>query len=198
MIRISGIFFIAVLVVAICIKDHSRNLLPEYFSDHEIEDLNKLIDFIIEQTSKDCNAQSTECLYQYFDQFKNLSANDPVQFNISQESQKKLLLKIDKNLFEEIWTYCEGTRSVTKDSVFVTRSLCIRSDSRFAQLLEESSKLNSKLEEYYKPFEWVGTYGPSMNTVLIKQPYRFDFNSKHELLIVTVHLLTLNHPVDNK
>jgi hypothetical protein len=67
--------------------------------------------------------------------------------------------------------------------------------SNFAfKYLTDVMKENSSVKIYGEPIEIGVGYTTSMNALLLMQPERFNFDSETEMLIVAIHILTLNYP----
>jgi hypothetical protein len=191
--RFLVISIVILLILSGC--NQRDDFISKHYSKDEIKELDKLSSFIIDEMSKDCEDKTENCLYQYFNQFDNIGANEEFGFNISQDSLKALLDNIDKTLFDDIWIFCDLQRSMARDSSLITiRQLCIKHDGRFGALLKDVTENKEELGIYGEPFKIVGDYTPSMNGTLLKYPERFDFKSKDEFLLVTIHLITLSYP----
>lgn len=192
MIRSLIIAFLTLLLLNGC--NQSGNLIEKHYSNDELAELDNLSDFIIDEMSKDCEGLLQDCLYQYFEQFKGIGANEEFGLKISQDAQKRLIDNLDKTLFDDIWIVCKVQRSTGSDSLIKIRQLYINHEGRFARFLMEMTENRNELRAYAEPFKFVRDYTPAMNSTLLKSPDRFDFLSKDEFLLVTTHLLTLNYP----
>lgn len=192
MIRSLIIAFLTLLLLNGC--NQSGNLIEKHYSNDELAELDNLSDFIIDEMSKDCEGLLQDCLYQYFEQFKGIGANEEFGLKISQDAQKRLIDNLDKTLFDDIWIVCKVQRSTGSDSLIKIRQLCINHEGRFARFLMEMTENRNELRAYAEPFKFVRDYTPAMNSTLLKNSGQFDFQSKDEFLLVTIHLLTLNYP----
>lgn len=180
-----------------CSPQKEQNSIREYFDEQEIKQLELLMNFVRNEITNDCNSEYDECIATYFNQYKDLPASaSNIDFGISKENEKLLLQKIDKTLFNKIWGYCEGFNTTSKKERVKTKSLCLNSEGKFAELLLSTTKSKATLQIYGEPLEHAGDYAPSMNALLLKQSERFDFESETEFLLITIHLLTLNYPVE--
>jgi hypothetical protein len=187
--------YICILVYAVCFGCSEKNdLLHEYYNPAEIKQLHKLIDFTKNELSKNCNKEKTSCMLGFFDQFKDLGANQDLDIPISVYGELKLLRSIDPDLFNDIWVKCKGNRSRGKDKVTQVEKICLNPDGRFVQLLIDAKNRYPHLENYGSHFEVIKDYTPAMNALLLKYPETFNFESNDELLIVAIHILTLNYP----
>lgn len=167
-----------------------ENLISKFYTDNEIEELDKIKTFVINQMSESCTEKSKECLYQYFDKFKKLRAADEVEIGFSIDAQKELINSLDEKLFNDIWYYCV----VEGGTLANTKLLCINSRGRFSEFLAELTSKNEKIKGYGETLQNSGgDYSPYMNATLLKEPERFNLHSRDEMLIVAIHLLTLNY-----
>ncbi|SMG53872.1 hypothetical protein SAMN05661096_04111 [Marivirga sericea] len=189
------ILYLTLLFVS-CSHQEEQNSIQQYFDEQEIKHLELLMNFVRNEITADCKSEYEECISKYFNQYEDLPANaSDIDLGISKEKEKELLTKIDKSLFDKIWIYCEGSKATSKkDKRVKIKSLCINSKGKFAELLLSTTKSKDTLQIYGKPFEYLGDYSASMNSLLLKQSERFDFESKREFLLITIHLLTLNYP----
>lgn len=71
-------------------------------------------------------------------------------------------------------------------------TICPKMNGQFANFLTDYCGKTRRLAGYGDAFEQTGSYTPSMNAQLIKNPASFNFDSEAELLLITIHLLTLN------
>ncbi len=173
----------------------SEGLINKHFTKSEIIELDKLSKFFIEQVSSSCDVNRRDCLSLYFSKFKDLPASaTTLDLMISQELESQLLTNIDQSVFNHIWTTCINQRILNKDSVVNVQTICINQNGKFSKFLTEVIREHSSLKIYGKPFAIGAGYTASMNAILLKQPERFDFDSETEMLIVAIHILTLNYP----
>ncbi|MCE7995607.1 MAG: hypothetical protein HEP71_26750 [Roseivirga sp.] len=195
MLNIYRVPLLFILILTSCgLSQNKEDIIHKYYSDNEIAQLDKLIDFVIKEVSKDCNQSITDCFMGYFQQFEDLAASAEIEPNLSVSKQKALLNQLAQPLFEDIWTFNQWQRSVEIDSVQNILVLSPRHDGKFARFLIEVTKNHDKLAGYGNTFKEMGDYMPSMNGQLIQIPQSFNFESKDELLLLVIHLLTLNHP----
>ncbi|MFC4874789.1 hypothetical protein [Negadavirga shengliensis] len=107
--------YICILVYAVCFGCSEENdLLHEYYNPAEIKQLHKLIDFTKNELSKNCSNEKTSCILGFFDQFKDLGANQDLNIPISVDKELKLLRSIDLDLFNDIWAKCKGKDTEVK------------------------------------------------------------------------------------
>ncbi|TXE11036.1 hypothetical protein [Algoriphagus aquimarinus] len=187
-----GAIFLSISLIAIVKefgKDESKTQLETYFEPNQIEELNKLTEFVIGQIIKDCGGDQASCFNKYFDRFNGY---DYEITGISKSKQSELLDSLSPVLFSDIWAICKGTRSYSEDSVVNVESLCPKTGGRFGSFLIDYCSNNNRLAAYGNTFEMAGDYPPSMTVQLLENPSTFDLSSKEELLLISVHLLTLN------
>ncbi|WP_200975837.1 hypothetical protein [Echinicola sp. 20G] len=178
-----------------CAQNNRENqFMAQFYSKKEIAELDQLAQFIKNEISGNCIKTPEECFDHYFDQFKSLGANEEVDLEISKKSEQSFLANFDKSLFQDIWIFCDGQRSVGEDSLINVRRLCINPKGRFASFLLKLTENHNQLNAYGETFKYTGDYTPSMNMLVLKQPEKIDFQSKDEFLLLTVQLLTLNYP----
>ena len=191
-----SILSVALFVLFIrCSKSSAEeNLIEKYYNNDEIEQLELISEFVIEQMSKGCEVKSQECLYRFFDKYEEVirSAGD-VELGFSQSFQKELLNTLDKDFFNDIWYICEVEKRISSNERILVKELCIKTTGRFSKFLADFTSENEKLKGYGETLQLAGGYSPSMTATLIMEPERFNFQSKEEMLIVAIHLFTLNY-----
>ncbi|WP_258105885.1 hypothetical protein [Marinoscillum sp. MHG1-6] len=165
--------------------------LSNYFESTQITELNQLTEFVVNELTADCEGNRTDCLKSYFDQFKN-SGYD-FELGISKSKQAELLNSLSESTYDNIWSTCRGTRSFSRDSVVNILSICPNMKGGFTNFLTSYCAKTDRLTSYGDAFEQAGSYSPAMNAQLIKNPDSFNFNSEAELLLISVHLITLNN-----
>lgn len=170
----------------------STDELGNYFEPTHIEELNKLTEFVVNELTADCEGSQTDCLEAHFNQFKG-SGYDFEITAISQSKQSQFLNTLSKSTYNEIWSTCRGTRSFSPDSIVNIESICLNTNGAFAKFLTTYCSNNKRLADYGYAFEQAGDYTPSMNSQLLKHPSTFNLNTKAELLLISIHLLTLNN-----
>lgn len=173
-------------------KDVTKTQLDDYFVANQIEELNRLTEFIVGQITINCDGDQASCINKYFDRYKGYNYEIT---GISKPMQSELLSSLSPDVFNDIWAICKGTRSYAEDSVVNVESLCPKTDGRFGSFLKDYCSTNNRLAAYGNTFEMAGDFPPSMTTQLLENPSSFDLSSKEELLIISIHLITLNQEV---
>jgi hypothetical protein len=165
--------------------------LDSFFESNQIDELNRLTNFIIDELSSDCNYEQVKCLTSYFDQYKE-PGYDFQLTGISKERQNELLNSLSESTYNNIWTTCIGQKSISKDSIVNIESICPNMNGKFADFLVNYCSKHERLTDYGYAFQQAGDYSPAMNSQLFKQPTVFDFESEAELVLISIHLITLN------
>lgn len=188
---IKGLKFIAVCL-ALWSCSSSTDELDNYFETTQLEELNRLTEFVVTKLIIDCDNDRTACLIAYFDRLKE-AGHDFELTGISQSEQDELINSLSGTTYNDIWTTCTKRRSFSRDSIVNVESLCPNMNGRFANFLTNYCSKTDRLTDYRDAFKQAGSYSPAMNAQLIKNPESFDFSSQAELLLISVHLLTLNN-----
>ena len=112
------IYFLSILLFINCDKKENLaykemkadKLLSESFTDNELKDLAKLVDFFESQICLDKNVSKEECYFNFNQDkinttFKNYKTknNEFITIPINYKLQTKLYKKIDSTFFKEIW-----------------------------------------------------------------------------------------------
>ena len=176
------------LVVWSC--SSSTDELANYFDSTEIEELKQLTQFVVGELAADCEGNQTDCLQFYFDQLRN-SGYDFDLTVISKLEQSKLLSSLSESTSKDIWSTCKGSRPTENGRVDL-EAICPNMNGKFAYFLIDYCAKTDRLTSSADAFEQAGFYSPAMNAQLIKNPDSFNFKSEAELLLISVHLLSLN------
>ncbi len=91
----------------------STDELGNFFEPTQIEELNKLTEFVVYELTADCEGSQTDCMEAYFNQFKG-SGYDFEITAISQSMQSQFLNTLSKSTYNEIWSTCRGRRSFSQ------------------------------------------------------------------------------------
>jgi len=182
------------IAISSCESQTKSVALEDYYTSRETLELQKLIDFVDQEITKNCVDSKLDCYNLFFDQFENLEANADLQLPLSKTGELHLLQTLDPSIFNDIWRYCEYKRSYKKDSSIFLQSICLNPKGRFSKFLINLTKDHEKLNNYGRPFEITGDYTPAMNGILLKNHDSFDIESQNELFLMAIHLLTLNYP----
>lgn len=187
--------YIHILIYAMFIGCSEKpDLLNEYYKPDEVKQLYKLINFTKNELSKNCGKVTTSCMIEFFDQFKDVGANQEFEIPIDADQELELLNSIDEQLFHDIWINCTWERHRGKDNVMQVEKICLNPDGRFVKLLIDAKERYPHLKNYGQQFKEIKGYTPAMNSILLKYPETFNFESNDQLLIVAIHILTLNYP----
>lgn len=196
--RLINPIIVSVTLLALLINGCSKPsaneyLIDRFYSKKEIEELDKITNFVINEMSKDCDGRSVDCLYQYFDKFKELRAADDIQVGFSMEAQKVLIESLDERLFYDIWGYLEVEKSTFTGKKVSYSVLAINTNGRFSKFIAELTSENESVRQYGESLSLAGGFTPYMDATLLKQSERFKLESRNEMLIVAIHLFTLNY-----
>ena len=190
------ILFLVTISLTACINKEQQKDLNDFFNEKELQEINHLTSFVRQQIMDSCAADFENCVQQYFKDFEqqDLSSQE-VDYRIAKAEQLQLLESLDQDVFQEIWGYCEGSMASEIEGERVNvKSVCINAQGKFAELLKYRTDAVDTLRIYGEAFEYVNDYTPSMNALLLLQSHRFDYSSDIDFLLISVHLLTLNHP----
>lgn len=80
-------------------KDTPKTELETYFDPNQIEELNKLTEFVIGQITNDCEGDQVSCINKYFDRYNGY---DYEITGISKSKQSELLDSLSPVLIRDI------------------------------------------------------------------------------------------------
>jgi hypothetical protein len=177
-----------------CTGQSELGTLEAYFRPDEIVEIQMLIDFVEKEIMTNCKHSKQLCYKGFFDEFQNMEANMDLELPLSKSGQLQLLENLDAAIFNDIWRICENEKSFKKDSTVLIQRICPNSEGRFARFLTDLTMKHRKLAQYGSSFEATGDFTPAMNGILLKHHDWFDIESQDELVLLAIHLLTLNYP----
>lgn len=169
----------------------NKNTLENNFEPNEILELKRITGFVIGSLTKNCDQDQPTCILNYLDKIQELNYEFELK-EITKSEQEEFLNSLSKETFNDIWSICRGRKSISKEIVLQTESLCLNTKGKFSKFLIKYCSQKERLSAYGNTFEHAGDYTPSMAGQLFGNPTSFDLNSKEELLLISIHLLTLN------
>jgi hypothetical protein len=175
-------------MIAFSCGRNKEKVLATYFSETEIHEIKKIIDFVVEEIVYECNGTSQFCYDEYFKKLANLSPYEDVDIKIDKVKQKKILNEISDDLKWDIWSFCQGVEYVKNKN----QTLCANTNGRIGQIIVDLQKDNKKFKSYAETFHYIGGFTPSLNAGMLRGYYKFNFDSEVEMFVLAVHLLTMN------
>ena len=189
-----------ILAVSTCLSINcSRKSIPlaDVFSNSELIEVNKIIkfydDFVVSKTN---DHESIEKAYMdFFDKKLDVDQINIDSLRPSFKERISLYKKLDPNVLSEffqitdsVWYY-KGQPPMQRIKVQVPYSFILNNHGKYMLLLENLSKRNDFLKNYYESAARVGDLGPSNYSAILKNFNKFDFSKKEERLIVIINLL---------
>lgn len=178
------------ILLALWSCSSSTDDLANYFEPTQIAELNELTELVVTELTANCEGNQTDCLKFYFDQFKEIGHD--LELGIPKSKQNELLNSLSEQTYNDIWSTCKGSRPTENGRVNI-ETICPNMNGQFADFLTDYCSKTERLADYGNAFEQSGDFSPAMTAQLVKNSETFDFNSREELLLVSVHLLTLNN-----
>jgi len=188
------ILFILVIILSqfnfSCKSQYSVNELNKSFSNEEIADLNKIVDFFKNEMCLYTNSDFKNCYKRIPHEYLEATGN-PFWININFEKQRKLYNQISKSTFNKIWMFCK-TRNYTNG--LESKSICAISNGEYYNYLKNIGNKNPRIAKYAEQINASGDF-LSMNFHywnILKLKKYFDLNDPNIQLILAIHYLSLN------
>lgn len=173
-------------------QDSRLNLIA-YFSQSEINDLNKLTDFFqSELCGKTDQNEYRKCLMESFPQNSELYEYC-VSGQISYRKQKRTFKTIKQSTFEKIWALCPSTLLITKPH-YEYQSICFSGNPQIIEFFKVVGEENEYLKYYGEKLEKIGSFdsGTYLTQSIIGQPKKWNLDNRNVQIIIAIHYLTQN------
>ena len=213
--QMTKFIFVFLLIFSSCTtydtekKLNSNLTVTDCFTQEEIKDLAKLLDFFNEQigVSKGMDKKEIiECYDSFVERMYETMETGNFDIRISFDKQKEIYNQISDSLFNQIWRF--GERHIwERDSPSGTfkysdtlRYIDCRMDGKYAKFLKEFGKENEMAEAYSESLETSGGISPTLifGILRIKKHHQYDLNDIRLQLVLAIHYLTLNDQYERK
>ena len=170
-------------------KMNDYSTVTDYFTQEEIKDLAKLLDFFNEQIcvsfGKD-KKNTLECYDHFIRSVYEMVPEGYFDFKISFEEQQEIYKQICDSLFLQIWGVATF---VGRNSPDTLKLIDLRGDGKYMKFLNELGKEYEMINTYCENFRLAGGTSVSMveNIINIKEKYHYDLNDTRLQLVVAIH-----------
>lgn len=197
----SIIFFISCFKTEISTYEKMKldKLLSESFTDNEIRNLAKIVDFFEEQISEEVKGNNTETNYNKFlkaDSIRYLDKNEMYWFDY--KKQVKLYSILDSTFFNSFWNIGTGIvnpkhQNALKYQYFHLKVFENNDLSKYAKFISKLSKKNKFVKEYYERVEVINDFFNPVSPINLTLNHN-NFNKKDVKirLIYSFHYLNIN------
>jgi hypothetical protein len=175
-------------IITFSCESNKEKGLAAYFSENEIYEIKKIVDFVVEEIGSGCNGTPQFCYEEYFKILANFSPYEDVDLRIDKIKQEKFLNEISDDLKSDLWITCYGGKYIK----YKNPALCANTSGRIGEIVIDLKKRNKKFKSYSETFHYIGGFTPSLNAGMIRGYYKFNFDSEVEMFVLAVHLLTMN------
>ena len=201
------IYFLSILLFINCDKKENLTykemkadkLLSESFTDNELKDLARIVDFFESQICSDKNLPKEEC-YLNFNQekiniaFKNYETknNEFITIPINYKLQEKLYKKIDSNFFKEIWIH-----PVTGDDITGKSKkrdwYVINLFGEYSKFMKKTGDVNNDIffKNIYENFNLSNELSSSLNIIETQKLSINDYKDIKKKLYFSIYYLNL-------
>ena len=201
------VFLFTILLFLACSENESKTLkemksdklLSESFTENELENLAKIVDFFDNHISKVTNEENFEKAYTKFlkqDSIRLVDNNEVYRFDY--KKQQELYLTLDTVFFNDFWIKGIGVDNPrsNKEIKYAYFYLNVYNDkglSKYSKFLSEFSNDNNFIKKYFELIKVTNAYlNPSSIVDLILEHNDFDKNDVKIKLIYSLHYLNLN------
>ncbi len=168
------------------------------FNSNEIEDLQLLFNFFIENICSSKEKENLDACYDNF--FKNMEKGfdtGNMELTWDFENQKRIYHQFSDSTFNEIWSYGKSwnNRNYPKDTF---RTVNINLNGKYFDFLKRVGKKDTIIRTYYETLEASGDLPPSLVAGLIKNYNSYNVEDVRVKFIIAIHYLTLNDQYKRK
>ena len=180
-----------------CKSQYSTSELKNNFTESEIEDLNKIREFFIDETCVNSQNDFEDCFKKIPHDYLQAYGNGFWE-NINFERQSELYNQISKSTFDKIWSFCTSEYRTEPKKKYKT--LCALSGGKYNDYLFEFGKKNKRIGEYAKSLNDYGDFSSHDLTTweIVNNRKYFKLNDPNIQLILAIHFLTLNDQLKRK
>ena len=208
------IYFLSILLFINCDKKENLTykemkadkLLSESFTDNELKDLARIVDFFESQICLDKNVSKEECYFNFNQERINTAFKDyetkknefivPINYKL----QEKLYKKIDSTFFKEIWI-----NPVTKYSMeekFKKRDWYVLNlFGKYSKFMKKTGEVNNDLffKNIYENFNLSNQLSPTLTIIETQKLSIKDYKDIKKKLYFSIYYLNLKEKeVKNK
>lgn len=177
------------LIAVNCSQKTSSTELEDNFTETEVKDLYKLVNFFQEQMCnsnsnfKRCMDSLTPILGEYGWQ--------PILKNVDYQEQQKIYESFESNVFNEIWSIC---KSRNPREGWERKSLCLNPNGKYINFLEDLGKRNGVLEAYKNSLLAAGDFMDiqRIEYEIYNKLERIDLNDPDIQVLIAIDYLTQN------
>ena len=185
---------VIILVILFISCSTNRNLssskqVNSTFKKTEINDIKTIINFFEQSICKDFNNDCESCYKAFNKRMLEEANNGKFGLNIPYDSQMKMYKKLNKALFNEIWSYGYSWKPNSKDTIKI---ISINFNGKYFNFLKELGNSNTIINRYYEDLQSSGEITPLMINRLINEYDKYDTESIEIRLFYAIHYLILN------
>lgn len=190
------VFLLFVSITSFSCKKENLATNPKInsvFEKDEVQDLSKILDFFEQQICSteelDIN-NNTLCYTHYLKKLKVAEITGNIEIGISVETQRQLYNQINDSTLNQIWVFHKSSRRNSSDTLKQAKGL--RYDGKYVAFLQELSKDNPAIKQYYETFIAVGAISPSMINSILVDYKNYNIKDRSVKFVIAIHYLTLN------
>ncbi len=180
----------------------SDNLMAKFFTNDELKDLAKIVDFFESQMCKSegKNQSSKDCYKGFVEKDSTLYMKGSFHTFIDYKEQKNLYKNIDSIFFNDLWFEGEETRFYGEEKPYKYNSYSLKIyDSKYFKFVKEISNENKIVSEYIESVEIANDFSSHSPLVFLSYYYnRYNFKDVKIRLIYAFYYLNINESYINR
>lgn len=167
---------------------HQDIVLKKYFEPNEIAELDSIRVYFNEQILYHCQDSKglASCYRQFFELLRHQRSLDTL---LSYEKQWKFYPKIDRQVFNSIWSYAVHRANETSSRKYYN-SIDYAPEGRYRKFLKEVSEDEPYFKQYVEPITSSGTLPPNLLVGFARDSSGLNFDNLRHQLILAVHFMT--------
>lgn len=173
-----------------CKSQYSTTELKNNFTDEQIADLNKIVEFFKNQMCLNMDAAFSTCYERIPHEYLEATGRG-FWTNINFEKQQELYREISKSTFDEIWSFCKAIYPETGKEL---KSICAVPEGQYQKYLTAIGKTNPRIAEYAKYIRNSGDFNSSYIRYwnVLNERKNYNLNDPNIQLIFAIHYLSIN------
>ena len=206
--KISVLYFIIIFLIGCSDKEQSTylemksdKLLSESFTDNELENLAKIVDFFEEQICSEVSEEDIQKCYKKFLKLDSIRlVDDNLLFKLNYNKQKKLYSNLDSTFINSFWVKAKRNSTIdiniekTIDFEYLSFKVFSKNGiSNYTRFLKNLSKKDSLVKLYSERIEVSNDFPPlTGQSVLIYHYNKHNIKDIKIRLIYSFHHLNIN------
>jgi hypothetical protein len=164
--------------------------MSDFFTENELKDLAKIVDFFESEICLDKNTSKEKCYFDFNQKIAEDFNQGKLEFSklFDYKKQKELYSNIDSVFFVEIWV--KRMTSIRNEDFKLSKYFDLKINGKYASFLRKFSQENPFYEGYYKSFNLTGEVHCILFIEDFKKIKLEDLKDVKVKLLIAIHYLT--------